>query len=122
MVASAVEGGPGAGAAAEAVEEAVPSVTARVIGSFPDYVNEGKRLGANVFNIPTHIWEGMSEDARWAANQKLLDRGIAAGADFISTVKNGAIRAGSDLEKEVGYLVKQGYTLAKNSTRLVPPQ
>jgi hypothetical protein len=120
--AATIAAGPEAGAAADAGEAVAAKATARVIGHYPEYIEAGEKLGAKVFNVPERIWQGMSEDARWAANQKFLDRGIAAGADFISTVKNGAIRAGSALEKEVGYLVKQGYTWVNNGTRLVPPQ
>ncbi len=117
----AVPGGGEAAVAGEGAAAATVKATARVIGSYLEYLNVGRSLGAKVFNVPGDVWAGMSQEARWAANQKFLDRGIAAGADFISTVKSGAIRAGSALEKEVDYLVSKGYSWIQDGTRLIPP-
>jgi RHS repeat-associated protein len=120
--AATIAAGPEAGAAADAGEAVAAKATARVIGHYPEYLKVGEELGSKVFSVPERIWQGMSGAERWTANQKFLDRGIAAGADFISTAKQGAIRAGSQLEKEVGYLVSKGYQWVKNGTRLVSPQ
>jgi RHS repeat-associated protein len=98
------------------------TATARVIGSFPEYVDAGKALGAKIFSVPKAIWDKMSAAEREAANVKFLARGVQEGAEFIVKAKNGLIRAGSDLEKEVGYLLEKGYSWAKDGSRLVPPQ
>ena len=53
-----------------------------VLGHFPAYLEKANELGANRFSIPTSVWAKMSTTARWAANQKFLDRAIARGDEF----------------------------------------
>lgn len=62
----------------------------------------------------------MSEPARWAANQRFLDRGISEGADFVMATRQSDIRAGSTLAREVSYLLNSGYKWAENGLSLIP--
>ncbi len=96
------------------------TATARVIGSYPGYLQVGEALGGKVFNVPAKIWNAMSETAQWAANQKFLDRGIKEGAEFILSTLRSEIRRGSTLEKEVNYLMSKGYKWADNGMSLIP--
>jgi RHS repeat-associated protein len=69
-----------------AAETVVGSATATgtvVIGSYPRYLELARELGAKSFNIPTSVWEKMSEAERLAANDKFLDRAISRGQTFI---------------------------------------
>ena len=88
--------------------------------STPGYLQAGEALGAKVFDIPLKVWETMSPGAQWAANLKFLDRGIKAGAEFILSVPQRAIRAGTALKSEVDYLLSSGYRWANDGWSLVP--
>ena len=79
-----------------------------VIGHFPEYLAAGKELGLKTFKVPDAIWEKMSDVARWATNQKFLDRAIARGDEFILAAKEG-VRPGSTLAKEIKYIESKGY-------------
>jgi hypothetical protein len=98
----------------------VATPTARVLGHHPGYLQAGEALGAKVFDIPLRIWDKMSDGARWAANQKFLDRGIAEGAEFVMATRPQDVRAGSYLAREIGYLLEKGYRWADDGMSLVP--
>lgn len=106
--------------AARVTAPAAIRATPRVIGHFPEYIELGERLGSRLFSVPTHVWDAMSPAEQWAANQRFLDRGIRAGAEFIMATKREAIRLGSALEKEVSYLLQNGYQWAHDGSRLIP--
>jgi tetratricopeptide (TPR) repeat protein len=64
-----------------------------VLGHYPEYVQVGGNLNARIFDIPTPIYNKMSEAERWAANQKFLDRAISRGDEIIlATPLNKGIR------------------------------
>jgi hypothetical protein len=94
--------------------------TARVLGHYPEYLQVAEAIGAKAFNIPTKIWNAMSESAQWAANQKFLDRGVAQDAEFVMATARADIRAGSALVREVTYLLGHGYQWAANGMSLIP--
>ena len=121
MMGEAVEGVVGLGrATASAVLREAGAPTARVIGSYPAYLQVGEAIGAKVFNIPMKVWNAMSKEAQWAANQKFLDRGIRQGAEFVLATHPSEIRAGTTLAQEVNYLLSKGYTWSSNGLSLVP--
>jgi RHS repeat-associated protein len=91
----------------------------RVIGHYPEYVQLANKLDAKVFSIPQEVWSKMSPAEQWAANQKFLDRAIAKGAEFILATPIDQVRSGSFLEKEIAYLLSQGYRLIESGTKLV---
>jgi hypothetical protein len=91
----------------------------RVIGHFPEYVETAEKLGVRFFSIPEKIWSAMTPTHQWAANQKFLDRAIARGAYFVLATSRDKIRRGSYLEREVSYLLSQGYEWAEDGTTLV---
>lgn len=62
----------------------------------------------------------MSTAAQWAANKQFLDDGIEASAEFVMATRQVDIRAGSDLAKEVKYLLDNGYRWADNGLSLTP--
>lgn len=91
-----------------------------VLGSYPKYLEKAAELGAKRFNIPTPIWEKMSDAQRWGANQKFLDRLIQRGDEVILTTPIGKISPGTYLEREVNYLLGKGYQAADQGSRMVP--
>jgi hypothetical protein len=95
-----------------------------VIGKHPEYLELAERIGAKAFNIPPRIWERMSEAERLSANTKFLDRGIAAGEKFLSTMRISEVLAGkgSWLKYEVQYLLNAGYQVAADGSTLIPPR
>ncbi len=104
----------------EAAGAATVTATARIIGSYPGYLQAGEALGAKVFDVPAKVWSTMSEAAQWAANQRFLDRGIKEGAEFILSTLRSEIRRGSALEREVNYLLANGYRWAESGMSLIP--
>ena len=92
-----------------------------VLGHFPEYLEKAKELGANRFSIPTSAWEQMSTTARWAANQKFLDRAIARGDEFILATPANLARAGSYFAQELEYLASKGYSLSADGLRMLRP-
>jgi RHS repeat-associated protein len=125
MMGKALAWGTSAGRAAGAAQASASAaiVTDRVIGSYGEsgtYLQVGEAIGAKTFNIPMSIWSKMSAAARWAANQKFLDRGIAEGAEFVLSTYPTEITRGTDLAKEVTYLLDHGYTWSSNGLSLIP--
>lgn len=78
-----------------------------------------EKLGTKPFSIPDDIWNKMTKAEQWAANQKFLDRAIAKGAEFNLATPIDKVRPGSFLEKEINYLLSQGYKFINNGTKLV---
>ena len=77
------------------------------IGRYPAYLNLSEDLGVKPFTIPGDVWNKMSKEEQWAANQKFLDRAIEKNSVFVlaSPLKN----AGTYYAKEIEYLVGKGY-------------
>lgn len=77
------------------------------------------KLGTKPFSIPDNIWNKMSKTEQWVANQKFLDRAIARGSEFNLATPIDKIRPGSFLEKEINYLLSQGYKFSSAGAKLV---
>ncbi|MEA5115409.1 MAG: RHS repeat-associated core domain-containing protein, partial [Geobacteraceae bacterium] len=90
-----------------------------VLGHYPDYVKLSDKLNARRFQIPTTIWEKMSDAERWTANKKFLDRTIARNDDIILATPLEKVKPGSWYEKELQYLRSNGYSISNNGKRLV---
>lgn len=93
---------------------------ARVIGHFPAYLQVAEAIGAKVFNLGRDAFEALSEAAQWSANKAFLDDAIKEGAEIVMATRKADIRSGSILEREVGYLLDNGYKWAKDGKSLVP--
>jgi hypothetical protein len=109
-------GGAGSGAASSGAVES-PVV---VLGNVPEYIELGAKLGAQTFEIPTDVWNAMSFDERWAANQAFLDEAIANNAEF----RLAYYPPNEDsvfYPKELEYLEGLGYTRSPDNTYLIPP-
>ena len=91
----------------------------KVIGHYPEYIEMSSKLGTKPFSIPTNIWNKMTPAEQWAANQKFLDRAIAKSSEFNLATPIDKVRPGSYLEKEINYLISQGYKLSSDGTKLV---
>jgi hypothetical protein len=68
-----------------------------VIGTSPEYTNVAKTIGAQHFNIPTKIWERLSDATKLAMNDRFIDSGIEQGAEFLlitPTSKNISLSVG----------------------------
>jgi hypothetical protein len=111
----------GAGAAVgAAIGRVAPVAGITVIGRYPQYLDLGSRIGGRVFNIPNDVWNKMSEAARWAANQKFLDRAICRGDKFL--LSDDALNApsGTIFKKEVEYLLSRGYEIIDDGFGMIP--
>lgn len=78
-----------------------------------------KELGTKPFSVPDKIWNAMTKEEQWIANQKFLDRAIAKGSEFNLATPIDKVRPGSYLQKEIEYLTSQGYKLSSDGTKLI---
>ncbi len=78
-------------------------------------------LQANRFNIPTEVWNRMSDAERWEANKKFLDRAIGRGDEILLATPLNEVRQGSYYARELEYFYSQGYQVSEDGTRLVRP-
>lgn len=62
----------------------------------------------------------MTEKQIWSANKTFLDEGIAEKAKFLLSTSIDELRAGTYLEKEINYILKNGYRLSDDATMLIP--
>lgn len=99
-------------------EKLAPKAGAIVIGHFPQYLSLADKLGSRAFNIPIAIYKRLGPVAQWAANKKFLDRAIARGAEIILATDPARVRAGSELYKEISYLMQKGYRLMQDTDGL----
>ncbi len=93
----------------------------KVIGHYPEYVEMSKELNVKPFSVPDKYWNRMTPTEQWAANQKFLERAIKKGADFILATPPDKVRLGSFLEKEINFLLHNGYIFdSKNNLFYLP--
>jgi len=92
----------------------------KVIGNNPDYQRVAISEGAQYFEVPLKQWNKLTEDEKWAANQKFLDRGVAQGVTFRLATPIDRMKAGSVYEREVNHLLSSGYTFNYSGDALIP--
>jgi RHS repeat-associated protein len=81
-----------------------------VLGHFPGYIEKASDRGSSYFDVGGE-WDAIvarGEDP-WAYNQAFLDSRIAAGDRMLLSVVKQDIRPGSYLEREIQYLMSNGY-------------
>lgn len=92
----------------------------RTLGHYPDYVDLAKKTGAKHFSVPDNVWNRMTPEEQWGANQKFLDRGIANGDTFRLATPIEKMRPGTWYPKELNYLMNKGYTFNGDGTAMIP--
>jgi RHS repeat-associated protein len=90
-----------------------------VLGHYPDYVNLADDLAASRFQIPGKIWDNMTPDQQWGANQKFLDRMIKRGDNIRLATPIDKVKPGSFYEKELNYMMDKGYKVSEDGTSLI---
>ncbi|HEX6683587.1 MAG TPA: RHS repeat-associated core domain-containing protein [Candidatus Limnocylindrales bacterium] len=73
------------------------------------YVEMAEAIGARYFSIPSPIWNAMTPDEQWAANERFLERTIKRGDMIILSTPFSYARPGSPFAKELQYLWDHGY-------------
>lgn len=91
----------------------------KVIGHYPEYVELSRKLNTKPFSVPDNIWNKMTSAEQWAANQKFLDRAISKGTEFNLATPIDKVRPESYLQKEIEYLMSQGFKLSSDATKLI---
>ena len=92
-----------------------------VLGHYPEYVEWGRRLRANTFQVPAETWNKLSPAQRTALNRRFLDQAIARGDKIMLATPCTKVRPGSAFAWELEYLSEHGYTLSENGTEMLPP-
>lgn len=82
-----------------------------VLGKYPLYVQLAERLGSNIFQIASKVWNSMSAAAQWNANKAFLDKIIQSGQKI--TLQTNASKATGYFLKEVNYLLSKGYKIVE---------
>jgi hypothetical protein len=91
------------------VTDLVGSKNAISIGHYPEYVANAQATGARTFSMSDDAWNAMSAAEQWTRNQRFLDGAIARGSQIQLATPLSQVRAGSFLEREIGYLAGKGY-------------
>jgi len=89
-----------------------------VLGKYPAYLEEARRLGAHALNIPAAEWNALgSRAAQWARNVEFLDEAIARGDSFrlATPFAQGWAEKGTFYKNELEYLIQKGYELIVDS-------
>ncbi len=96
-----------------------------VLGRTGNYEVLAERIGARHLAIPRAVWDGMTRDERWIANQEFLDNAIVKGHRIVlsdNPLRSPPIPVGSFFWKELEYLKGLGWTISPDGTRMVPPK
>lgn len=102
------------------VTDLVGSKNSISIGHYPEYVANAQVTGARTFNVADEAWNAMSPTEQWIRNQRFLDGAIVRGSEIQLVTRLGEVRAGSFLEREVGYLSGKGYVPNSVGTLMIP--
>ncbi|RYC66959.1 RHS repeat-associated core domain-containing protein [Spirosoma sordidisoli] len=102
----------------EGVENSLKKETT-VLGHHPEYLDLADELGANRFSIPKNIWDNMTPDEQWLANQKFLDRMIRRGDDVRLATPLDQVRPGTYYHRELEYLFRNGYRIGSDGRTLI---
>jgi hypothetical protein len=84
-----------------------------VLGSWPDYLNRARVLGAHALNVPNHLFRAVGERA-WKFNEAFLNRSIAGGDSFVFSNNANLAREGTFFWREIQHLRANGYQIAKD--------
>lgn len=98
-----------------------PRVTEQpiVLGHYRAYVFTSAATNAKRFTIPTAVWDKMTPDEQWKANQRFLDRAIRRGVPIQLATPAERMRKGSFYERELEYLRKRGYRVSADGKSMV---
>jgi RHS repeat-associated protein len=124
MGAIAVEGNFVAGAMSRRVAftagmTAAANMRTTVLGHYPEYLQLAEEMGAKKFQIPTNVWNKMSESEQWGANTKYLDRMISRGDNIRLATPIEQVKPGSFYQRELNYLFDKGYKLSSDGQWLI---
>jgi hypothetical protein len=90
-----------------------------VLGHHPAYTDEAAKTGAQTFEVPINIWKPMSEEQKWEANVKFLDRAIQRGDEIVLATPPDQARNDSYYRKELDYLQSKGYVPSADGKKLI---
>jgi RHS repeat-associated protein len=90
-----------------------------VLGSYGKYLELGEKLGAKTFSIPDAIWKTLTEEERWAANVRFLNRAIARGDRIILSNSAFEAKAGTYFYRELQYLYSKGFKAVADGMALI---
>ncbi len=102
------------------VTDLVGSRNAILIGHYPEYVANAQATGARTFSMADDAWNAMSPTEQWVRNQRFLDDAISRGSQIQLATPLSQVRAGSFLEREIGYLSGRGYMPNSSGTLMIP--
>ena len=90
------------------------------LGHYPEYVDLAQQTGARTFSMSDDAWNSMSEHERWIRNSRFLDNAIDRGSEIRLATPFDAARPDSYYERELGHMIKRGFTLGPDGTTMVP--
>ena len=98
-----------------------PKNRTATLGRYPAYVELGEQNGSQIFQIPTEIWNSMTPEEQWAANQQFLEEMINNEAYFnLATPPYAPDNVNTFFEKEINFLLNNGYQMGINGIWLLP--
>jgi len=63
------------------------------------------------------IWNRLTDSERWALNQNFLDEALSCDSEILLATPLNQMRKGGFYEREINYLVSEGYRLSPDRTR-----
>lgn len=90
-----------------------------VLGSFPEYLEEASRQGANALAVPAKLWQFLENYGdQWTTNRSFLDATIRFHDEILLATNPASISSGSLTMQELTYLRRHGFHLDPTGTRL----
>jgi hypothetical protein len=91
-----------------------------VLGSFPEYLEEANRLGANAMTLSARSWQFFGNNGeQWTTFRSFLDASRHAHNDIRLATNPAAISSGSIAAQELAHLISHGFRLDSTGTSLL---
>ena len=92
-----------------------------VLGSFPEYLEEANRQGANAMTLSARAWQFFGNNGdQWTTFRAFLEASRRRRGDIRLATHPAAISSGSMAAQELAHLISHGFRLDSTGTRLLP--
>jgi hypothetical protein len=91
-----------------------------VLGSFPEYLEEASRRGANALTLTARVWQFLGNNGdQWTTFKSFLDASRHTNQEILLVTNPATISSGSMGARELAHLLDQGFRLDSTGNRVV---
>jgi hypothetical protein len=91
-----------------------------VLGSFPEYLEEAGRRGANALTVTARMWQFFANTGeQWTVSQSFLDEILRSKQEILLVTNPAAVSTGSTTMQELTHFIRHGFYLDPSGTRLL---